>query len=195
MSESIDLAALLSTAEGIRTLQNGSNVFGIRVFAIASKTNNCVDYGVTTLEDWVSEVTAPRGYEALQDSTTMTMDQIVSITHENHDPVPVVISDFRVLPRDTVGRPQFKLVEAGYDGEDETPAIGKVIRAGHSIQLRLRCSIKHGFEGFLGRWIIISFTKTQKISSTCLNRLEFKMCLRVGGEQRSCCNYFLVVKL
>lgn len=191
MTDSIDLATLLHTEEGRNILLAGGSTFGINVFSIASKTINFIDYGVTTLEDWSSEFVAPLGYESLQDRNTSIMDQIVTIAHQAFDRVPVMISDFKVLPRDAVGRPHFTLFEMGFDGEDDTPAVGRVISAGHSIKLKLRCTIPKNFGGFLGRWIVITFTKTQKLSPTCLDHLEFVTGLRVAGNfcciLKNCC--------
>lgn len=182
MTEVIDLATLLQTEEGRNILLAGGSAFGINVFSIASKTINFVDYGVTTLEDWSSEFAIPMGYEVLQDRDTSVMDQIVTVAHQAFDRVPVIISDFKVLPRDAVGRPHFTLFETGYDGEDDSPAVGKIISAGHSMQLKLRCTIPKNYGGFLGRWIVITFRKSQKISPTCLNHLEFVTGLRVAGN-------------
>lgn len=180
MMESIDLASLISTPEGINHLHDDCNLFGVRVFVDAAAKKNFVDYGVTTLDDWDSECVAPKGYEVLQDTNSLIMDQVVTISNEQSNG-SVTISNFKVLPRDAVGRPHFTLVEPDSSGDSVTSAVGKVVQTRHYIKLKLRCTIPHGFEGFLGRWIIISFTKTHQATPACLQRMEFVTGLRIAG--------------
>ena len=150
MANSIDLASLLSSSEGINCLHNGSNMFGIRVFAMDSKISNCVDYGVTTILDWQPEFPAPVGYGQLQDDkSSRIMSQNITIFHGGHDQLPVIISDVQVLPRDTFGRPVFRLTDSN-DGNSSNVK-GTIIQAGQSAQLKLECIIPGEFEGFLGR--------------------------------------------
>ena len=150
MANSIDLASLLSSSEGINCLHNGSNMFGIRVFAMESKISNCVDYGVTTILDWQPEFPVPVGYGQLQDDkSSRIMSQSITIFHGGHDQLPVIISDVQVLPRDTFGRPVFRLTDSN-DGNSSNVK-GTIIQAGQSAQLKLECIIPGGFEGFLGR--------------------------------------------
>ena len=150
MANSIDLASLLSTSEGINLLHNDINRFGIRVFAMESKISNCVDYGVTTILDWQPEFPVPVGYGQLQDDkSSRIMSQIITIYHGGFDPLPVIISDVQVLPRDTFGRPVFRLKDSN-DGNSSNVK-GTMILAGQSAQLKLECIIPAEFEGFLGR--------------------------------------------
>ena len=151
MTDTVDLASLLTSAEGISALHNGSSMFGVRVFALESKINNCVDYGVTTVSDWEPEYSAPKGYEELHVVKSVVMDQIITITNEAYDPLPVMISDIKILPRDTVGRPCFTFAVPDAN-EGDSPVKGMVIKSGHSTRLNLRCTIPVGFEGFLGRY-------------------------------------------
>ena len=178
--ESIDLAFLISSAEGINHLNNDCNMFGVRVFVDGSSKKNFVDYGVTTLDEWSPEYITPKGYEALQESKSLIKDQVVTISNEQSDG-SVTISDFKVLPRDAVGRPHFTLVEPDSSGDTVTSAIGKVIQTRHYIKLRLRCTIPHDFEGFLGRWIVIAFSKTHRPTPASLQRMEFVTGLRIAG--------------
>ena len=178
--ESVDLAFLISSPEGISHLNNDCNLFGLRVFVDGTSKKNFVDYGVTTLDEWSPECIAPKGYEALQESKSWIMDQVVTISNEQSDGA-VTISDFKVLPRDAVGRPHFTLVEPDSCGDSVTSAIGKIVQTRHYIKLKLRCTIPHGFEGFLGRWIVISFSKTLRATPASLQRMEFVTGLRVAG--------------
>ena len=149
MTDTVDLASLLSSSEGIIALQQGGNKFGVRVFAMESKVSNCVDFGSTTASDWSPQFPVPKGYEQLQEKQSSVLNQMITISHEEFDSTPVIISDIQVLPRDTIGRPVFKLTDS--NDESNESAKGKSISAGHSIRLNLQCIIPSGFEGFLGR--------------------------------------------
>lgn len=150
MTNSVDLASLFSSQDGISLLYKGSSIFGISVFASDSKINNCVDYGVTTMVDWQPEFSVPIGYEQLKEERkSRIMNQVITISHQGFDQLPVIISDVQVLPRDSVGRPVFSLTD--YDEKGNTTAKGITIHAGNFIKLNLQCTIPEEFQGFLGR--------------------------------------------
>lgn len=179
MTESIDLHYLLSSSEGQSHLQNGSNVFGVRVSSESQKFA-CVDFGITSISDWTVYTDVPKGYEELQESTkNMIMDQVITVSNLSSENISIKLTDFKVLPRKEKDCPYFLLLEMD---DNEQFHLGKTLCPGSSVHFRLRCFIPGpSFVGSLNRWLIFYFSKVRRCSPTCIERFEFVSGLKVVG--------------
>lgn len=187
MNESgIDLPLLLSSREGLQLLENDANKFGINITSISNTKNaKCLDYLITSPSNWDYERTTPIGYESLETSKSLIMDEILSIntTLLNYNKSNIIhsitMTDYKVLPKDdTVNSPKFILLPI--DSDDPFISGQKLLR-GTSIQFRLRCIIPRNFTGHLGRYLVFSFSEAHKISPTCMSKYEFISGIRVAG--------------
>jgi hypothetical protein len=171
---------LLKTESGQRELQDGGYYFGIE---IKTKTwNNTIDYGTLQYHSLAVKDQVPIGYEecitekpireAIQQ---FTID--IKLNHQGPETYQIVSCTF--LPTSEPDTLDYVLIHP-----DGSEAIGSEIPSGESTEMELRLNIFPDYQGYVNRWMILTFEGVQQhtqLSSTisrCVMSVRICGCIR-----------------
>jgi hypothetical protein len=171
---------LLKTETGQKELQDGGFYFGIEIQTQA--WNNTIDYGILQYHSLAVKDQIPIGYEECETEKPIrqAIQQFTIDINSNHQgPETYQIVSCIFLPTTELEAIDYVLTHP--DGSD---AIGSEIPSGESTEMELRLNISSDYQGYVNRWMILTFEGVQQhtqLSSTisrCVMSVRISGCIR-----------------
>lgn len=175
--------SLLKTEEGQLELENGGKILGIEINV--STWNNIINYNNIEIKTLELKNKIPYGYEEDEEYSNNNKTNIYIIKHnlnvkiqlKENFPEFYILKSYNFIPNCEENKFIFKLYNL--DGED---GVGTECISGESTSFELELNVQSDYQGYINRWMILSFEGVQQHSQLSSTTSTCYLAVRISGN-------------
>jgi hypothetical protein len=176
-----------------KNLHNNTDIHKIK--EIDYKYQSIINFETISIDSIPYELPTPLGYEEYEEENWKSPHKLerdlylLSNVNEYCTNDPFIIKDIQVIPENSIGQPTLSIYQKKNCKLDddinneylEESLIGLEINRGDLNHLGVKLIIPSAYEGYLGRWVVLTIQSTSKLSLVANVNYSFNMAIRVTG--------------